>query len=313
MWMKAAAAAFFAWRRAAATAAFAGLALAAVPAQADVLRACDAGRPATLAQQSKLLRLADHVRQALNAHGAGVALVARSGTNLSYVGLRYSHAGFALRDSPAAPWAVRQLYFACEEGAPRLFDQGLSAFLLGADDADLGYLSVLLLPTEAARAVEAAALDRARALHLLHPRYSANAHAFNTLYQNCNQWVAELLAQAWGAPNAPQPLQARQQAQAWLQAQGYQPTRVHAGAALMLAAAFVPWVHRDDHPEADLQAGVFAVSMPDSLSTLVQQQVPGTQRLEFCHNARHLLLRRNGPPIADGCEAAAGDKVWPVD
>jgi hypothetical protein len=81
----------------------------------------------------------------------------------------------------------------------------------------------------------------------------------------------------------------------------------------MLAAAFVPWVHRDDHPEADLQAGVFTVSMPDSLAALVQQQVPSTQRLEFCHSARHLVLRRNGPPIAEGCVPDAGDQVWPVD
>ena len=300
------------WKKKAAVAAFL-LCAAALPAQAGLLRYCDAGSRATLAQKSKLLRLADLVRSALNTSGAGVALVARSGTDLGYVGLRYSHAGLALRDSPAAPWAVRQLYFACEEGAPRLFDQGLSAFLLGTDETTLGYLSVLLMPPEAAAVVERAALDNARALKLLHPRYSANAHAFSTLYQNCNQWVAELLAEAWGAPTAANTPEARQNAQNWLQARGYQATRVQAGAALMLASAFVPWVHRDDHPEADLQAGVFTVSMPDSLTALVRQQVPGTQHLEFCHNEQHLLLRRNGPPIGEGCVAGAGDSVWAVD
>jgi hypothetical protein len=47
-------------------------------------------------------------------------------------------------------------------------------------------------------ALQAAALDTPLALQLLGGSYSANAHAFSTRYQNCNQWVAELLAEAWG-------------------------------------------------------------------------------------------------------------------
>ncbi|MDP1086386.1 DUF2145 domain-containing protein, partial [Klebsiella pneumoniae] len=83
---------------------------------------------------------------------------------LSRFGLRYSHAGIALADGLGSPWAVRQLYYACSEGAPRLFDQGLAGFVAGNDDADLGYVSLVLLPPEVAAPVARATLDKGLAL-----------------------------------------------------------------------------------------------------------------------------------------------------
>ena len=71
----------------------------------------------------------------LEASGQAVALVARSGLDLDRFAVRYSHAGVSLRDSPNTPWSVRQLYFACEERAPRLYDQGLAGFVQGTRDA----------------------------------------------------------------------------------------------------------------------------------------------------------------------------------
>src|SRR5205814_1311712 len=113
-------------------------------------------------------------------------------------GLRYSHAGVSLKANDNTPWSVRQLYYACDEQRPRLYDQGLSGFLLGTDDAAVGYVSIVLPGGTQAVALESAALDTARVVRLLAATYSANAYPFSVRYQNCNQWVAELLATAWG-------------------------------------------------------------------------------------------------------------------
>jgi hypothetical protein len=273
------------------------------------LRHCEAPRPASAGQQDRLLRLGALLRDELHASGRPVALVARSGLNLGRFGIRYSHAGLALRDSPNTPWSVRQLYYACDEGRPRLFDQGLAGFLGGMDDPDQGYLVVLLLPAEAGEALARAALDSRQALQLLGGDYSANAHAFSTRYQNCNQWVAELMAAAWGGADG------RAQAQQWLRAQGYAPSRVELLNPLWrLAAAFVPWLHEDDHPPTPEGAvPAYALSLPASLEAFARQRWPAAQRLEICHRGGQALLRRDGPPLAEGCRPEAGDTVLALD
>ena len=64
-----------------------------------------------------------------------------------------------------------------EPPPPRLFDQGLAAFLLGTDEPALGCISVLTLPQAACAALEPVALDYARALALRGGTCSANANA----------------------------------------------------------------------------------------------------------------------------------------
>jgi len=218
--------------------------------QAAALRFCD--RPAALSagQQDTLFRFGAIVKEALDASGQGVALIARSGLDLSRFGMRYSHAGFSLKASPNSPWSVRQLYYACDEQKPRIYDQGLAGFLLGSDAPDIGYLSIVFVPAEAAAELERAALDDRQALALLGPAYSANAYPFSLRYQNCNQWVMELLAAAWGRRGGAADAEpARADAQGWLADQGYVPSVVDVGyRPLMWASAFIPLLHNDDTP-----------------------------------------------------------------
>ena len=94
---------------------------------------CDRADKVTAADQDRVLRFAAAVKDELARSGASLALVARAGLDLSRFGLLYSHAGIALKNNPDGPWAVRQLYYACDESRPRLFDQGMSGFVLGAD------------------------------------------------------------------------------------------------------------------------------------------------------------------------------------
>ena len=282
-------------------------------AQAGVLRACDPPQPLSAAQQSTLLRFGELIKTTLDASGARLALVARSGLDLARLGQRYSHAGISLQASTHAAWSVRQLYYACDQGRPRLFDQGMPGFLLGTDSPDIRYVAVLLLPPDAAAALEQRAQDNALALQLLGSRYSANAHAFSTRYQNCNQWLAELLALALGghAVAGPEP---RAAAQAWLQAAGYVPTSFPVGnRALLGVVSALPWLHSDDHPADDLARSVFRVSMPSSIEDFVRARVPGAQRLEFCHSGQRVVLRRGWAPVGEGCEPSAGDTVVMLD
>lgn len=280
--------------------------------QAAALRFCD--RPAALSagQQDTLFRFGAIVKEALDASGQGVALIARSGLDLSRFGMRYSHAGFSLRASANSPWSVRQLYYACDEQKPRIYDQGLAGFLLGSDAPDIGYLSVVFLPAEAAIELERAALDDRQALQLLGVAYSANAYPFSLRYQNCNQWVIELLAAAWGQlGNAAPP---RAGAQGWLAEQGYVPSVVDVGyRPLMWAGAFIPLLNNDDHPAEDLARNTYRVSMPASIEAFVQAHVPGATRIEFCHNGRQVVVRQGWGLIPEGCTPEAQDSVIALD
>jgi hypothetical protein len=290
------------------------LALLASACHAGSARFCD--RPADLsaAQQDTLFRFGGLIKAELEASGQRAALIARSGLDLHRLGARYSHAGVSLQDGADTPWSVRQLYYACDERRPRLYDQGMAGFLLGTDNPSLGYVSVVLLPEAEAAALARAALDKRQALDVLAPAYSANAYAFGERYQNCNQWVAELLAAAWArtdeAPAIPGATSPRAHAQRWLQAHGYTPSEFRfAFPPLMWLGAFIPWVHSDDHPHEDIVQAVYRVSMPASIEAFVHAQVPGATRLEFCHTERYAVIRRGWEPIADGCVPGVQDTV----
>ena len=283
---------------------------AAGPCQAAVLRYCDPPAEPTAAQQDRIFRFGAIVKAELEKSGQSLVLMSRSGLALSRFGQRYSHAGFSLKASGNAPWSVRQLYYACDESRPRLYDQGLSGFVLGSVEPDLGFLSVVFLPPDEAAAVERVALDNRLALQLLGSTYSANAYPFNLSYQNCNQWVMEMLASAWGGfTGTGEP---RALAQDWLRAQAYAPTVFEVG-WLMGFGAFIPWLHNDDHPPEDIEQARYRVSMPASIEAFVADRLPGATRLEFCHNERHVLVRRGWELIAEGCEPGPGDTVMAFD
>jgi hypothetical protein len=301
------------WRRAAAALALATAAAgAAAQSSGPSSGFCDAPPAFSGAEQDRLLRVAAVVREALAASGTQAAIVARSGQDLARFGMRYSHAGISLAGSANAPWSVRQLFFACDEKRPRLFDQGIAGFVLGTENAALGYLSIVLLPPERAAALARRALDDAQALRLLAGTYSANAYPFDTRYQNCNQWVAELLASTWGELVDGEDLRAR--AQAWLREQGYEPARFDVGSPfIMMLGWFIPYVHSLDHPLEDRAQSVYRVSMPASIEAFVRAQVPGAERMEICHDERKVVVRRGWVPLGPGCEAGEGDRVVALD
>lgn len=273
---------------------------------------CGEAKPQSARQQDRVLQFASVIRQALQASGEDVALIGRSGMDLSRFQLNYSHGGVLLRSSGDVPWSVRQLYYDCEQGKPRLFDQGLAGFLMSAEAPDLAYVSVVLLPAAEASRLREAALDLPRVSRLLAATYSANAYPFSTRYQNCNQWVAELLAAAWAPlPDSPA---LRSEAQAWLQQAGYNPQPVAIDSHLTkLVGSLLPLVHLDDHPE-DVQLGMaFQFSLPGDIEAFVRQHAPGARRIEFCHDTKRVVVREGWQPLGTQCapDASLGDRVLP--
>ena len=263
-------------------------------------------------QEDRLLSFAALIKQELDRSGATVALIARSGVDLSRFGLRYSHAGVILEASHNTAWSVRQLYYACDDERPRLYDQGLSGFLFGTDDPTIGYVSIVLPNGTEAATLERAARDDALALRLLAASYSANAYPFSVSYQNCNQWVAELLATAWGALEDTPDL--RERAQRWLARSGYEPAEVDVGSHWLAAVApLVPFIHFDDHPPEDLYALRVRTSLPRAIESFVHKRLPSATRIQFCHDGRKAVIRHGWKPIAQGCRPQDGDRVIDLD
>lgn len=271
---------------------------------------CDITQERTAGQQDRLLRFSAVVRDALAVSQGDAVLISRSGLDLKRFQIRYSHAAVALRSDNGA-WTVRQLYYACDEGRPRIYDQGMAGFVTGTESDSLGYISIVTLPTEAALTLKNTALDRPRALRLLAAHYSANAYAFGLEYQNCNQWVAELLAVAWG--NLPDAPDLRARAQRWLWDSGYAPKPVDVDSRwLMAASAFVPLLHLTDHPEADRAAMKLQVSLPSTVESFIHQRYPFSQRIEICHDGTKAVMHKGWDSVEDGCKAMEGDLVVPL-
>jgi hypothetical protein len=276
-------------------------------AQASSGRFCDRSHELSAAEQDRLLRFAAVLRDELAASDDSVALVSRSGLDLSRFHIRYSHGAVAWRSEQGA-WSARQLYYSCDEGRPRIYDQGLAGFAMGTDDPQLGYVSIVRLPPQAVLALRPALLDTSRALHLLGAQYSANAYAYGLQYQNCNQWLIEMLAAGWGDLADGDDL--RQRAQRWLREQNYVPQPVEVGSRwLMLASYFVPLLHLDDHPDEDRAALQLHISLPSTVETFARDRFPQSERVEICHDDKQIVIHRGWTPIADGCNAGDGDRV----
>ena len=284
-------------------------------AHAFSFQVCDRPRDPTADQRDVMLRFGALVRDEISASGAPAALIARSGLDLHRLDVRYSHAAVVLKDNLDHPWSVRELYFSCDEHKPRVYDEGLTGFLLGTDDPQTGYVSLVFLPPERAESLRGTAVDKQHALGVLGASYSANAYPFSTLHQNCNQWVIELLADAWGPggndASAAADADARTRAQAWLRGQGYLPTVFTVSMHPMTwLPRLVPWLSNDDHPLHEVAHDRYSVSMPSSIETFVQAKVPGARRVEICHAGRRVVLHRGWDDIAEGCVPAPGDQTF---
>lgn len=216
------------------------------PVHAHAGRSCEAVKP-TPALIARGMQLAERTAQALDASGARVVVLARAGQDLSRYGLRYSHLGLAYK-SAEGPWRVVHKLNRCGTAEAALYRQGLGEFFL--DDlwryeaawevpSPLVQQQLLAWLSEPAPRVG----DTLGRLHT--PAYSLVSYAWGRKYQQSNQWAIETLAAAM----EPATVHTRQQAQAWLQFKGYEPTTLRLGPLTRLGGRVGSAnVAFDDHP-----------------------------------------------------------------
>jgi len=232
-------------------AAMAAMAAAASPAHAG--RNCEARAP-DAAIVVRALQLAERTAAALEASGAQVVVLARAGQDLRKYGLRWSHLGFAYRDTNAEPgpdgqpapvaWRVVHKLNACGTATADVYRQGLGEFFM--DDL-FRFEGAYAVPTPALQVALLPLLrDNQRVAQLHQAAYSMVAYPWAQTYQQSNQWAIETLALSQ-EPG----IGSRERAQAWLQFKGYEPTTLQLSAMTRLGARMTAGnVAFDDHPNA---------------------------------------------------------------
>ena len=207
-------------------------------------RSCESKKPSSQTVE-RGLTLAAKTLEALNASGEKVVFLARAGQDLSKYGVRYSHLGLAWQqadDQGGTTWRVLHKLNECGTSDSAVYRQGLGEFFL--DDL-WRFEAAWLAPTPEVQARLLALLDEpARSISLHHKPYSLVSYVWGHKYQQSNQWAIETLALAM----EPQ-VHTRDQAQAWLQFKGYQPTTLRLGPLTRMGGRMTAAnIAFDDHP-----------------------------------------------------------------
>ena len=245
------------------------LGLCASPA-AHAGRTCEATKT-TLRSVERGLALAEKTLAALNASGQKVVVLARAGQDLGKYGLQYSHLGFAYQQSGhdgRNTWRVVHKLNECGTSVSAIYRQGLGEFFM--DDLwryEAAWLA--LTPVAQERLLELLQTSgRATSLH--HKPYSIVSYVWGQKYQQSNQWAIETLAAAIGPGVA-----TRQQAQAWLNASGYEPTTLKLGPLTRLGGRVTAAnIAFDDHPdEKRFSSRIETVTVDSVFSWLQRAQI----------------------------------------
>jgi hypothetical protein len=212
------------------------------PVNAHAGRSCEPTK-ATPALVARGMQLAERTSQSLDASGARVVLLARAGQDLRKYGVHYSHLGIAYK-TDAGPWRVVHKLNQCGTANAAIYRQGLGEFFL--DDL-WRYEAAWQVPTPEVQTQLLALLNAppARVARLHTAPYSIVSYVWGHKYQQSNQWAIETLALAM----EPTTVRSRDQAQAWLQFKGYEPTTLKLGPLTRLGGRVGSAnVAFDDHP-----------------------------------------------------------------
>ena len=242
------------------------LLLAASP-EAQAGRSCEEQKLTTQLLQDGLT-MAEKTRQALEASGEQVVLLAHSGQDLSKYGLRYSHFGFACRQPDGqggAVWRVVHKLNFCGTADADIYRQGLGEFFL---DDPWRFEAAWVAPNrELQQRLLPLLQDDAAVVRLHNKAYNMLSYPWSTRYQQSNQWVIETLAMAADAG-----VVSRQLAQAWLQLKGYEPTTLKLGAFTRLGARVTAAnIAFDDHPNEKRFADRIETVTVDSVFAWLQR------------------------------------------
>ena len=217
------------------------------------------------------MALATATSCALDASGAQVVMLARAGQDLGKYGLKYSHLGFAYRESIAGKpgWRIVHKLNHCGTAQSALYRQGLGEFFL--DRPDRYDAAFVALTPELQTRLLPLLKDNARVAAMNEPNYSMVAYPWSQIYQQSNQWAVETLALA-----AEPGIVDRKQAQAWMQLKGYEPTTLKLGPLSRLGArATAANVAFDDHPNEKRFSDRIETVTVDSVFAWLQRSALG--------------------------------------
>jgi len=270
----------------------------AVATLADAGQPCDIRPPDTYAM-TRALGLAERVQQSLDASGAQVVIIARSGQDLTKYSLQWSHLAFAYRDDPAplpmplatattpvmgqisgqpvnpppprhGTWRIVHKLNQCGTADAAVFRQGLAEFFL---DTPFRYEAAYVVPDpEVQAALMRTVADDRRLVQWHTPAYSVVAYPWSTRYQQSNQWALETLAGSLD-PAAT----TRERAQAWLHLHDYEPTVLRIDALTRLGARMTRAnVAFDDHPNAKrFSDHIETVTVESMFAWMQREQIAG--------------------------------------
>jgi hypothetical protein len=238
--------------------------------------ACSDAKPQPESIQ-KAFRAAYKIHQKLESNRPQIALIARVGQDLSKYAIRYSHIAFVIKDNSSAQWRTIHLLNACNSKQSALWKEGLANFFL--DDLH-SYDALLITPSPALQNKLQALVRSDSAIKAMHnSNYNMVAYPFSEKYQNSNQWVLELLAQAMAQQsNFATPITNRGQAQQWLQLTQYAPTTMKIGTMTRLGARmFKANVAFDDHPNERRYADLIDTVTVESVAAYIRRLDPQSE------------------------------------
>lgn len=278
-------------RSARAAAGLIGLMLVALIVLMSVAPAASAGTPCetrtmTPARIADAARTARMVVEELDRHDTPIALVSRVGTDLSKHGLRYSHAGFAVRDHVDGRWTVVHLLNDCSSDGSGLYAQGLVNFFaddLIEQDARITWLSPDMAERLASR------LTNLRHDPLYTPRYNLIARPGSAHYQNSTAWVLEHIAASIPERRATHD-RSVDRAQAYLLAKthGFQPDTIHIAYSKRIVGGLFGGAHLvfTDHGVGTRLGGDYPVVTVRSILRWLEASDLAMREVEWRHGQR---------------------------
>lgn len=199
-------------------------------------------------EPEKIIKFAKKVEKALASKGARVALVARVGRPRSDLpeGVNFTHAGFAVysqittKDGKKLPgYAMYNLYQRGDEpDKSDLIKDFPVDFFAGVQVLEAGL--IILSPELQKRLLVVLASPTYEELH--NPEYSVISNPFNLDYQNCTEYVLDVITAAIYETSDPKIIKANEKAYFEPQPVNINPLK------LLLGSMFIADVTTSDHP-----------------------------------------------------------------
>lgn len=214
------------------------------------------------------LQTAEALKAHLNRSEGTIALLARVGSDISSYGLKYTHIGIAWKSSVGDDWNVVHQLNPCSTDRSVLRVHGLANFMLD----DLLRHDVKIIHVRRSLGEQMARILMQRQPVKIHePKYSMISYpGLPVRYQNSNQWVLEIIAQAQ-ASRVNRILGTREQTHRFYLENGYRGSEIRISPLRRtFAKMWAKNIHFDDHPPQSRASGKFETVTAKSIEAYLR-------------------------------------------